>query len=204
MNRIVIVSLFLFALVSTDTFGQSKKQDSSFNRFFIGSSVFMIANALPNPPSFYQLNVGYWLSPKDVLSLEAITWTYDAPLGIPYGPSHGKEEEKYPGFIREHGIALAYQRYLWKKFYAAVHVAPFRQTYRSSEKEVIQKGFQLFMTFRLGYHFTFLNDRLFLEPSIAMTHWPINTNTPESFAKQDNKWPNRFLPEPGLHFGVKF
>jgi len=57
---------------------------------------------------------------------------------------------------------------------------------------------------QLGYHFQFFKNRFFLEPSVAMTHWPINTNVPESFERVESKWSNYFLFEPGLHFGFKF
>ncbi|MEX2591730.1 MAG: hypothetical protein WD426_03075 [Anditalea sp.] len=78
------------------------------------------------------------------------------------------------------------------------------QKYVDKDNLKIQNGYQLFMTYRLGYHFELLKNRLFIEPSVAITHWPINTNVPESFAKLESQWPNYFLFEPGLHFGIKF
>ena len=68
----------------------------------------------------------------------------------------------------------------------------------------IQSGFQLFNTLRFGYQFRLFQNRVFLEPSIACTFWPINTNLPESFQVEENKYPNYFLGEPGLHFGFNF
>lgn len=65
----------------------------------------------------------------------------------------------------------------------------------------IQNGFQLFMTGRVGYQVSLLGGRVFLEPSMAATAWPVNTNVPESFAAKEQKWPRYFLLEPGLHFG---
>ena len=50
----------------------------------------------------------------------------------------------------------------------------------------------------------FGKEELFIEPSVAFTHWPINTNMPESFAKLEERWPNYFLFEPGLHIGYNF
>ncbi len=95
--------------------GQSAEPDTSNRRCFIGSSLFMLANVvLDDPPSFYQLNIGYWLTRRDVISLEVITWRYTHPLGIPYGKSFGAEEEAYPGSVRGTGAGLAYQRYLWR------------------------------------------------------------------------------------------
>ncbi len=45
-------------------------------RYFVGSSLFVAANLFPDdePPAFFQVNVGYRVTPKDVVSLEAITW----------------------------------------------------------------------------------------------------------------------------------
>jgi hypothetical protein len=179
------------------------QQDASFRRHFIGSSLFVLANFLPDPPSFYQLNYGYRLTPEDVISIEAITWTYHAPLGIPYGPSHDSPQASYPGSIRGVGLGLAYQRFLWKNLYTSGHATPLLQTYRNEKKERIRNGFQLFCTLRAGYHLKLFKDRFFLEPSIACTYWPVNTNMPESFRKIESKWPNYFLFEPGLHFGIK-
>lgn len=68
----------------------------------------------------------------------------------------------------------------------------------------IQSGFQLFNTLRAGYQFRFFKNRVFLEPSIACTFWPVNTNLPASFQVQEDKFPGFFLGEPGLHFGINF
>jgi len=208
MKRILIIKLILlcitFFVKDRAVLAQSGKQDSTYRRHFIGSSFFVLANFLPDPPSFYQLNYGYRLTPKDVISIEAITWTYHAPLGIPYGPSHESPEESYPGSIQGIGLGLAYQRYLWKNFFSAVHAIPFLQTYRNEKKEKIQNGFQLFCTLRFGYHLKLFKNRFFLEPSTAITYWPINTNMPQSFVKMESQWPNYFLFEPGLHLGLKF
>ena len=37
--------------------------------------------------------------------------------------------EKFPGYIREYGVALAYQRFLWKGVYTAIHVFNAKQTF---------------------------------------------------------------------------
>ncbi len=60
------------------------------------------------------------------------------------------------------------------------------------------------MTYRFGYHLDFYSKRFFIDPSIAITNWPINTNVPKSFAAIEKKWPNYFLFEPGLHVGFNF
>ena len=206
-TRAIVLALVVAAegVAASAGQAQSAEPDPPTRRWFIGSSLFMLANVMPDdPPSFYQLNLGYWLSHKDVLSLEVITWRYTHPLGIPYGSSFGAEEEAYPGFVRGTGAGLAYQRYLWRGLYSAIHATALHQDYQDPDKTSIQQGFQLFAAVRLGYHLEFFNHRLFLEPSIAVTHWPINTNAPAAFRALDDKWPSYFIGEPGLHVGVKF
>jgi hypothetical protein len=203
----IILSLLVFALFSSNANSQTQAQDSTDKKFFVGSSLFMLGNFIPddpNAPDFVQLNFGYRFTPKDVFSIEAITWKYAWPLGIPFGNSYQSPEEKYPGYIREFGVAFVYQRFLWKGAYTAIHGLNALQRYVDDDNIKIQNGYKLFMTYRLGYHFELFKNRIFIEPSMAVTHWPIDTNTPESFAKLESKWPNYFLFEPGLHFGVKF
>jgi hypothetical protein len=79
----------LFSAVNFVLFADEKSIDSCVNRvpknefcffspcYFIGSSFFMLGNFIPddpNPPDFVQLNFGYRITPKDVISIEAKTW----------------------------------------------------------------------------------------------------------------------------------
>jgi hypothetical protein len=201
--RIVLLALLL-ALSFSKAYSRTENQEFPSNKHFIGSSLFMLANFASESPSFYQLNYGYRISPKDIIIIEAITWKYYAPVGIPYGPSLGSSDERFPGYVRDIGIGLAYQRFLYKGLYTTFHATPFLQQYFTKEKKKIQTGFQLFLTLRLGYHFKLLNNSFFIEPSVAFTHWPINTNLPASFKKVEDRWPNYFLFEPGIHFGFNF
>ena len=170
--------------------------------FFVGTSAFLIANLIPDdePPAFGQLNFGARLTPTDTLSLEAITWQVFRPVGI----QHWQSGDRFPGKVRSIGVAVAYQRYLWRGMYTALHVAHFAQRYSDEGGNHIQTGFQLFMTLRFGYHFSFFDDVFFIEPNIAFTAWPINTNMPESFQEQEDRWTAYDLLEPGLHFGFNF
>ncbi len=176
MKSLKNLAVFLFSLVSvSNVSAQTTKQNSTYRRHLIGSSVFVLSNLLPDPPSSYQLNYGYRLTPKDVISIEAITWTYHAPLGIPYGPSKDTPKESYPGSIKGVGLGLAYQRFLWKNFYSAIHATPFLQTYRSEKKEKIQNGFQLFSHFDLATICNYLKIGSFSNPQ---WHLPIGLSTP--------------------------
>ena len=202
MKKFTLTSLIIIMFMSL-AYSQKTEHDSIYRRFFVGSTFTMLGNFLPGlAPKFVQFNVGYRITPKDVISIEAKTWQYSWPLGIPYGKFYEAPEEKYPGYAKEFGIGIVYQRFLWKGAYASIDAGNMFVKYMDENNKQIQNGYTLFMTYRLGYHFQFFKNRLFFEPSISMTHWPVKTNVPESFAELENKWPNYFLAEPGLHFGV--
>jgi len=201
-----VVLLFAVAVITTNSvFGHEAKQDTTFRKFFVGSTFMMLANLLTNEQTdFVQLNFGYRITPKDVVSVEAITWKYAWSLGIPYGKSFDAPEEKFPGAIREFGIGLVYQRFWWKGLYTGIHAFNAHQTFLDEDNWKIKNGYQLFMTYRLGYQIKFFKERFFIEPSIAITHRPFHTKMPESFAVLDNKWSKFFFGEPGLHVGFNF
>lgn len=195
-------SLWVLALLWPVT--SAHATDDARDRFFVGSSLFVLANLFPDPPSFYQVNLGYRPTTRDAVSLEAITWTYHAPLGIQYGPNYGNPAFEYPGHVRDAGVGLSYQHSWWKGVYTQVHVTPFLHTYYDESGDRIQTGFLLFTALRGGYHVGLWQDRVFLEPSVACTWWPVQTHAPASFAAADAPWPSYFLFEPGLHVGVNF
>jgi hypothetical protein len=172
---------------------------------FVSTSAFMLGNLLPEPPNYAQLNYGHRFTDADTLLVEAITWTYYAPLGIPYGPDFEAPQHDYPGSVQGFGVGLAYQRYWWEGLFTTLHATPFLQVYRDEAGEHIQDGFQLFMALRVGYHFAFGEGGwFFVEPSIAGTAWPVITNMPDGFVEREEQWPSFFLLEPGLNFGVSF
>ncbi|MEM9832628.1 MAG: hypothetical protein AAF944_18500 [Bacteroidota bacterium] len=209
MQRTILVISFILILLlasSSQLRAQYAKQDTTYKKCFIGSTMFVLYNLVPddNAPEFAQLNLGYRLSPKDVISLELKTWKYAWSLGIPYGDSFEAPEEKFPGYIREYGFALAYQRFWWKGLYTGIHVMNAWQNFVGDDGNQIDRGFQIFNTYRVGYHIKLFRDRFFIEPSIAVTHRPYQTDMPKSFKQLDDKWPKYFIGEPGLHFGYNF
>lgn len=207
MRTFIYSFIIVCASLLTRVSGYGQLKYTSEKQCFVGSTIFLLGNFIPddpNPPGFAQLNFGYRLDSKNTISIEAITWKYAWPLGIPYGSSMSADENKYPGDIREYGIALAYQRFWWKGLYTAVHAMNTLQKYRDEDGKFIKNGYQLFMTYRLGYHISFWQNRFFVEPSVAVTNWPIRSKAPEGFAAADKKWPRYFLFEPGLHFGFNF
>ncbi|MEQ9374993.1 MAG: hypothetical protein RIG68_07450 [Imperialibacter sp.] len=205
MKNRIIFSVLLWATFSVNADAQSGDKDSTYRRHFIGSTLFVLATPILTPsPEYFQLNYGYRITRKDVLSVEAITWLYGGPLGRPYGPDYEKEASGFPGSVRAFGVGLAYKRFLWKRLYGQVHSTAFRQNYLDENDEKIQSGFQLFNTLRFGYQLRLFKNRVFIEPSVAATWWPVNTNLPASFQVQEDKWRNFFLFEPGMHFGINF
>ncbi len=205
-NWILLIALGIVFINNSQPKAQYSKKDTTDSKFFIGSTAFVLYNLVPddNPPNFYQLNFGYRISPKDAISLELKTWTYRWSLGIPYGSSFEAPEEKFPGKVQDYGFALAYQRFWWKGLYTGVHMMSAWQTFSDEDDKKIDNGFQIFNTYRVGYHIEFLNGRFFIEPSIAITHRPYHTEMPESFKELDDKRSKFFFGEPGFHFGFNF
>ncbi len=205
-KQILLIGVILMMTSTLHLKAQYAKTDSTYRKCFVGSTLFLLGNfSSTNPPGFGQLNVGYRISGKDVVSLELITWKHAWPLGINpfYNKSYGKPEEKFSGYIREYGIGLAYQRYLWKGLYVAVHVMPMWQTFKKENGDKLDNGFIIFNTNRVGYHIKLLKDRFFIEPSVGIAGRPYYTEMPAGFKEKDDKWP-KWTPEPGLHFGYNF
>jgi hypothetical protein len=195
MKNIALTTLII-AMFTTSALSQSEKKDFTFRRHSLGSSLFLLAN-IGDSASFMQLNYGYRPSPKDNLIAEAITWTYYEPLG-----TYGSSEEFYPGKVRAYGIGLGYQRFLWKNLFSTAEPTFFLQQFYNSDNEKIQKGFQLYLQFILGYRFEFFEKRLFVEPAYTLKYWPVNTNFPASFKVVENGAKN-YKFEPSLNFSIR-
>jgi hypothetical protein len=180
---------------------QVKRQDIA-RRHSIGSSIFLLGN-LPDigaerPVYYGQLSYGYLLTPKDNIVVEANTWTYYEPLG-----TYGNSENFYPGKVRAIGIGVGYQRFLWKNMFASATATPFLQQFYDEDDNKIQDGFQLYLQFMAGNRFEFFKKRWFVEPAIAYTCWPVNTNFPASF-KEIEKGKPGYKIEPRANFGYRF
>lgn len=184
---------------------QYDKQDSTYKRWFVGSSLFVLLGNLDtkNPPNFAQLNIGYRLTAKDVITVEPKTWKYAWPNGIHpfFSDSYKKPEEKFPGYVREVGVSVAYQRFLYKGLYAELNVMPTWQKFVDNDGNKVDNGFQVFNTYRVGYHIKLFKDRFFIQPSIAITHRAYHTKLPDGFKQLDDKWSKFIFGEPGFHFG---
>ena len=59
-KKILAIGLVLFLTNSSQVNAQYTKQDSTYKKYFIGSTLFMLGNLAPkNRPDFVQLNIGY-------------------------------------------------------------------------------------------------------------------------------------------------
>lgn len=206
-KNILAIALTVLITSAPHVKAQDTPQDSTYRKFFVGSTFLLLGNFIPddpNPPKFIQLNVGYRITPKDVISFEFKKSIYSWPLAIPWGPSFDAPGLNYPGHARILAPTVAYQRFWWKGAYTSLHALNAFEKYVDEDNRKIGNGYTLYLTFRLGYQLKFFKNRFFFEPSVGFTHWPVRTNVPESFQQVENKWPNYFSWEPGLHFGFNF
>jgi hypothetical protein len=172
-------------------------------RWSVGTSAWMLANVFPDPPQFYYLEVDRTVAPRDALVLEAATWTYRAPIGIPYGSSFGDASEEYPGFVRSIGLALGWRRSLYRGLNASARSFHFLQLY-SEDDRPRKTGYLLFLQARLGWRWAARAPGPWIEPSVAFNWWPVEVGRPASFRAKDSRWPSYFLFEPWLNVGWRW
>lgn len=78
--RLLFILTAFFLSSQLPLCSQYSKNDSTYRKHFVGSTMFILGNFAPvNPPEFGQLNLGYRLTHRDVISLELITWKYEWP-----------------------------------------------------------------------------------------------------------------------------
>lgn len=204
----LISTTVMIAVFTTLAFSQETTKTDSLSlnnekqvvkwRHYVGSSLFLLGNIGDDFVKYFQLNYGYRLTQKDNLIAELITWGYKEPLG-----TYMSSDAFYPGYVRAYGLGLGYQRFLWKNLYTTVEPTFFLQQFYDTYENEIQRGFQLYLQFHLGYRFEFFNKRLFAEPAIALKYWPVNTNFPAAFAAIESGKP-KYKFEPSLNIGVRF
>lgn len=198
----------LMCAFSLNLKAQYGKTDSTYKRWFVGTSLFVLLGNLDteNPPNFAQLDLGYRVTGKDVIRISPKTWKYAWPNGIhPFlNDAYKKPEERFPGYVREFGITLSYQRFFWKGLYAQLDVMPTYQIFANDNRKKIDDGFQVFNSYRMGYHIKLFKDRFFFQPSVCITHRAYHTNLPDGFKQLDDKWSKFIFPEPGLNIGFNF
>lgn len=208
-KKFLVIGIALMLVSNLKVQAQYAQQDSTYKKWFIGTSLFVIIGNIAdggNPPNFAQLDIGYRLTGKDVIRLSPKTWKYAWPNGIhPFlNDAYGKPEEKFPGYVREFGLTASYQRFFWKGLYAQLDVMPTYQVFVNDNGKKIDNGFQIFNSYRIGYHIKLLKDKFFFQPSICVTHRAYHTELPNGFKQLDDKWSKFVFPEPGLNIGFNF
>lgn len=207
-----VSTTFAIAVFTTLAFSQNlapKERGTDKNtlpayRFLISTTYISVTNPFPNSVSMYELHFGYRITPRDVVAIKAATWRLFEPMGIPMGPHLQQESEFYPGNIREFGVGVSYQRFLWKGLFTSVQILPLKKIYLDENKNKVAEGFKLYTSYHLGYHIRLFKNRLFVEPQVHCNYWPINTKGPEGFEEKERKWNNYYLFEPNLFVGVNF
>jgi hypothetical protein len=204
-NKILFIGFVLMMTSHLQVKAQDVKQDRTYKKFFVGSSLLMLGNFdKKNSPEYVQLNFGYRITPKDVLSLDFKRSVYNFPIGLPFGSSSfDKPGEGYPGHGRILAPTIGYQRFLWKGAFVSVHALNAFEKYLDEDNKKIGNGYTLYLNFHLGYQLKFFKNRFFFEPAIGCSYWPVRNNVPESFKLIEEKWPNYFI-QPGLNFGFNF
>lgn len=203
-----ILLIIIIALISIQSYSQktnSKRDTTAIYKYTISSPYLSFTNFDPSASTLYEVHFGYRITPKDIIGIKAVTWKLVAPLGIPWGPYLMNKSEYYSGVLRESGIGITYQRFLWKGLYTSIEVVPLMKKYLDTDNKKIDNGFRLYTSFHLGYYIPLFKNRIYIQPQIHCNYWPINTKSPHGFEEQDRKWNNNyFLFEPNLYIGVNF
>ncbi len=213
MKKLFIIGLTFFTL---NVFAQNNTEPSKHSDTDLKYRVSFPAIILGNigkggertNTQHFELHIKKELDAKNIVGIKLATWRLFQPMGIQWWDGLtdkiDTETEFYPGYLRETGIGISYQRMLWKGLFASVEVLPQYKTYLDLDNKKIANGFKLYNSFHLGYHFAFgKNKRFFIEPQVHSQFWVFDTNTPDAFKQLDNRWKNYFLFEPNLYIGIK-
>ncbi|MBI3204182.1 MAG: hypothetical protein HYZ29_21780 [Myxococcales bacterium] len=169
-------------------------------RWSLGTSAWMLANALPDSPHFAYLEADVTLGEPGALAFGALTWRYHAPIGIPYGSAQGDPAEDYPGFVRSVGAGVGWRQRLYRGLTASAWAFQLLQLY-SEDHQPVRAGYQLFLQARVGWRFHVGEPGFWFEPAVAFNAWPIEVGRPDLFREKDERWPSYFLFEPWLNLG---
>jgi len=203
-KKILFIGFALLLASSLQINARNAPQDSTFKRWYVGSTMYLLGNFdKTNNPEYIQLNAGYRITPKDVVLFKFKRSVYNWPLGIPWGKLFDGQRETYQGHARILAPTIGYQRFWWKGVYTSVHALNAFEKYIDENNKKIGNGYTLYLDFYLGYQIKFFKNRFFFEPAIGISYWPVRINDPESFKAVEKKWPNYFI-QPGFDFGFNF
>jgi len=204
-KKVLWIGFTLMFLSNVHLIAQNAPNENVYKKWFVGSSLLMLGNFdNVNNPEYIQFNVGYRITPKDVVSFRFKRSIYAWPLGIPFGSSSfDAPGENYPGHARIIAPTLGYQRFWWKGVYTSLYALNAFEKYKDTNNKKIGNGYTLYLDFYLGYQFKLFKNKFFFEPSIGCSYWPVRTKVPASFKAVEKKWDNSFT-QIGLDFGFNF
>ncbi len=207
-KKMLLMGIVAMLTMTAPLKAQYSSADTAHKKCFVGTSLFVLLGNFDteNPPNFAVINVGYRLTGKDMITISPKTWKYAWPNGIhPFlNKAYKQPAEKFPGYVREYGVTLSYTRFMWKGVFAQLDVMPTWQVFANEQRTKIDEGFQLFNSYRVGYHIKLFKDKFFFQPSVCMTHRAYHTTLPDGFKQLDDKWSKFVFPEPGLNIGFNF
>ncbi|MBB3122747.1 hypothetical protein FHS04_000235 [Mesoflavibacter sabulilitoris] len=214
MKKLLIICLALFTIhgFAQQISKQEKNHDTDL-KYRVSFPAIILGNigkgGERTNTQHIELHVKRELDAKNIVGFKFATWRLFQPMGIQWWDGLkdkiDSETEFYPGYLRETGIGISYQRMLWKGLFASVEVLPLYKTYLDLDDKKITNGFKLYNSYHIGYHFAFgKKKQFFIEPQFHCNVWHFDTNTPDSFKQLDNEWDSYFLFEPNLYIGIKF
>lgn len=213
MKKLIIICLILFSIHGfAQQISKQEKHNDSDLKYRVSFPAIILGNigkgGERTNTQHIELHVKRELDAKNIVGIKFATWRLFQPMGIQWWDGLtdkiDSETEFYPGYLRETGIGISYQRMLWKGLFASVEVLPLYKTYLDLDEKKIANGFKLYNSYHIGYHFAFgKKKQFFVEPQFHCNVWHFDTNTPESFKQLDNKWDSYFLFEPNLYIGIK-
>ncbi len=214
MKKLVIICLSLFTFHGfAQQISESSNQSDNELKYRVSFPAIILSNigdgGKRTNTQHIELHVKRELDAKNIFGVKFATWRLFQPMGIQWWDGLtdkiDSETEFYPGYLRETGVGISYQRMLWKGLFASVEVLPLYKTYLDLDDKKIANGFKLYNSYHIGYHFAFgKKKQFFIEPQFHCNVWHFDTNTPDSFKQLDNKWDSYFLFEPNLYIGIKF
>ncbi|MAX71222.1 MAG: hypothetical protein CMC76_09000 [Flavobacteriaceae bacterium] len=214
MKKLVIIFLSLFTCnVFAQQISESSNKSDNELKYRVSFPAIILSNigdgGKRTNTQHIELHVKRELDAKNIVGVKFATWRLFQPMGIQWWDGLtdkiDSETEFYPGYLRETGVGISYQRMLWKGLFASIEVLPLYKTYLDLNDKKIANGFKLYNSYHIGYHFAFgKKKQFFIEPQFHCNVWHFDTNTPDSFKQLDNKWDSYFLFEPNLYIGIKF
>ncbi|MGB6037907.1 MAG: hypothetical protein WBG42_16650 [Cryomorphaceae bacterium] len=211
---ILILALSSFKVIAQNDFGP-KPDNEVKHKYRISVPGIILPQLVMDPwddrqhTQHIEIHVKRNLDNKNIVGVKLATWRLFQPMGIQFSDGLldklDTEEEFYPGYVRESGIGVSYQRMIWKGLFATVEVLPQFQRYEDLDGNKVGDGFKLYNSYHLGYHFAFGGQKqFFVEPQLHVNQWMFESEAPDGFKELDDKWDDYFLFEPNIYLGLKF